>query len=86
MDTSGMQRYQSRRIVHAGEITHIVLLAGGKAFQLANDDGHEIVMSYEELGNRPIPGVGWYLIAYQDGYISFCPPESFEAGYVRVDG
>jgi len=30
---------------------------------------------------KPTPQAGWYVIAYDDGYLSFCPPEQFEKGY-----
>ncbi len=40
-------------------------------------------VSFEPKG-KPTPAVGWYVIAYEDGYISFCPPEQFEKGYRAV--
>jgi hypothetical protein len=35
--------------------------------------------------NRPRPEIGWYVVFYPDGYVSFSPPEAFEQRYLRVD-
>lgn len=41
---------------------------------------HGLSVSYDPQG-RPTPQVGWWVIAYADGYISFSPPAAFEDGY-----
>jgi hypothetical protein len=39
----------------------------------------------EDVYQKHKPQVGWYLVRYEDGYTSFSPPETFEAGYARID-
>lgn len=39
----------------------------------------------EAVYQKHQPKVGWYLVQYEDGYTSFSPPETFEAGYARID-
>lgn len=36
------------------------------------------------LANKPIPQKGWYMVQYEDGYISFSPKEAFENGYSLI--
>lgn len=45
---------------------------------------HGMSVAYDPQG-RPTPQVGWHVIAYEDGYISFCPPKAFEDGYTPDD-
>ena len=33
---------------------------------------------------KPIPQTGWYLVKYEDGYVSFSPGETFEQGYTLI--
>lgn len=33
---------------------------------------------------KPIPQPGWYLVHYEDGYVSFSPGETFENGYTLL--
>lgn len=35
--------------------------------------------------DRPKPEIGWYMITYADGYISFSPAKQFEEGYSLVE-
>ena len=44
-------------------------------------DGYSV--SFDPQG-KPVPQIGWYVIGYEDGYLSFCPPAQFEAGYDPV--
>jgi hypothetical protein len=37
-----------------------------------------------DLKGRPTPEVGYYMIQYADGYISFSPAKQFEEGYTPV--
>jgi hypothetical protein len=38
-----------------------------------------------DTANKPSPHEGWWFVLYEDGYFSFCPPESFEKGYQAVE-
>ena len=36
-------------------------------------------------GGKPTPSVGWYVVCYDDGHVSFSPPEAFEGGYSKLE-
>jgi hypothetical protein len=36
------------------------------------------------LRGKPTPAPGWYMVQYEDGYISFSPGQQFEEGYMPV--
>jgi len=31
------------------------------------------------------PQIGWYYVVYEDGYVSFSPPDAFEGGYTLIE-
>lgn len=37
------------------------------------------------LGGKPIPKPGWYLVQYDNGYVSFSPAKQFEEGYTLAE-
>lgn len=41
---------------------------------------HGFAVSFDPQG-KPTPQVGWWVIAYPEGYISFSPPDPFSDGY-----
>lgn len=74
-----MKKYQSHKIVEAGEISHFnglhVHLVGG-----------ETVRVPDNFYARGFPASGDYLVRYEpDGYLSWSPKGAFEAGYKAVD-
>jgi hypothetical protein len=36
------------------------------------------------LHSKPKPDTGWYMVQYEDGYISFSPAAAFEEGYTKL--
>ena len=72
--TPAFAPFTSHRRVRAAEITKIY------SPTCVGVGPHGFSVEYEPKG-KPTPAVGWYVIAYEDGYLSFCPPEQFKAGY-----
>jgi hypothetical protein len=77
-----MPKYVSHKEVWALQIKRIDRV--GDAIKLAfvrSDLYVDKIVTAEELAHKPIPEVGWYMVVYSDGYLSFSPPKQFEAGY-----
>jgi hypothetical protein len=55
----------------------------GDAIKLAFEEPQfaERIITAEELARKPVPEVGWYMVQYEDGYLSFSPGKQFEVGY-----
>lgn len=71
-DNGDFKWYTSHKRVRAAKITAMVppnevFTPGGR-------------VTYNPKG-KPKPSLGWYIIGYEDGYISFSPPGAFESGY-----
>lgn len=78
-------RYVSHKEVSALQIRSIEQV--GDAIKLsfyAAGYGDRIVTA-EELAHKPVPEPGWYMVVYDDGYLSFSPQTSFDRGYKRLD-
>jgi hypothetical protein len=69
--------YRSHRVVRAAEITAI----HGPTCVGVGPDKYSI--TFDPL-NKPKPQLGWWVMCYDDGYISFSPPESFTKNYTEV--
>ena len=74
-----MPRYKSHKTVWALKIAKVTM----GAFE------HDVALTFENsryaerivnILNKPVPQPGWYLVQYEDGYISFSPAEQFEKG------
>jgi hypothetical protein len=74
--TPAFAGYTSHRRVRAAPIT--IVWGDG----LVGVGLRQYAVTYDPKG-KPTPHLGWYVIAYEDGYISFCPPEQFANGYVK---
>lgn len=66
--------YESIKIVKAAQVTAV----GNKPGTVFV--GRDIMITFEP-SNRPVPKVGDWCIMYPDGYVSFCPHDSFVGGY-----
>lgn len=66
--------FQSHKVVRAAKITKIY----SNTCVGIGVDGYSVVFDPE---GKPTPDVGWYVLAYDDGYISFSPATAFEGGY-----
>lgn len=73
-----LDHFVSHKSVQAVKIDDVTLGIEGDA--MIRIGSQNIVLN---TTNKPKPAAGWYLIEYTDGYYSFSPPESFEAGYAK---
>jgi hypothetical protein len=79
-----MPRYVSHKEVWALQIRSVTPV--GDAIKLSfvlGDIYAERIVTAEELSHKPVPKIGWYMVVYKDGYLSFSPGEQFEEGYKR---
>jgi hypothetical protein len=72
--------YVSHKEVSAAKITSVEFPDGGDMV-LHLEGFDDVTVSHDDQQNKPSPKAGWYLIIYSDGYMSFSPAETFEAGY-----
>jgi hypothetical protein len=80
-----MPRYKSHKTVWALKIAQIIVVGDDGT----TDENLIVDVVFEEkryptrrvnLGGKPKPQPGWYLVQYEDGYVSFSPAEQFEKG------
>jgi hypothetical protein len=75
-----MKTYVSHKEVKAAKILH--LYKSGDAIQLELEgEKVNVLVTREYLLHKPVPEVGMYYVEYEDGYFSFSPAATFEAGY-----
>jgi len=79
-------RYQSHKHVSAVKIAEVDPGADGSLTLKLEGGFDDVVFPHHELKNKPKPEAGWYIVMYDDGYVSFSPAKSFEAGYTAVAG
>ena len=80
---SGLQQFQSHKIVGAFKIGTIATLKDGGAVLTAEDGQTDAIVSDEYVGKHS-PEVGGYYVSYPDGYESWSPAEAFESGYREI--
>jgi predicted dehydrogenase len=82
-----MPKYVSHKEVWALKIEAVQFV--GPNGECEPEDSTSVIMHFEgpfgprqeTTVDRPKPEVGWYMVQYEDGYISFSPAAQFEAGY-----
>lgn len=79
-----LPRYQCHKQVNALQISGIFPNPRGVELHFVDDSVIPFQMSNEWFA-RHCPHVGGYLVAYDDGYLSFSPADVFHAGYSRMD-
>ena len=74
-----MKLYESHKTVLAAKI---VGMSDDKT-HICTDDG----TNWTNIAgpNKPDPEVGWYVVLYPDGYVSFSPALQFEQGYSEAE-
>lgn len=79
-----MPKYRCHKKVWALQIKSIAEITDG--LMLSFEEPHFAPRQFntDELKGRPTPQPGWYFVQYEDGYISFSPPEVFEEGYTLI--
>lgn len=82
-----MRKYRSTQLREGFKIKEIhpdkTSLSDAMAAMLRGVDGEQVWVSKVYLAKHN-PQVGGYYLRYPDGYESFCPAESFEAGHEEV--
>lgn len=78
--------YKCHKIVRAAKITEI------ESHESNGEGSHTMI--FGEISGRLFltdvwkekhnPEVGGYVVIYEDGYISFSPGDTFEAGYTKI--
>lgn len=77
--------YQSHKTVGALQILSV--LPNPRGIELHFYDTSFVpVQMPTEWDEKHSPFSGGYLVSYEDGYLSFSPPQAFESGYARIDG
>jgi hypothetical protein len=83
-ETSLLPEWKCHKVVRAAQI---VTQQGWDLWLRVKDDPNaptlKIQMDPREMAQKPYPSPGWYLVVYEDGYVSFSPPEAFQNGYTR---
>lgn len=80
-------QFQCHKVVGAGKIIEVTKHVDGGDL-LAYRDAHQgeaWVKLPTGWAARFKADVGGYLVQYDDGYLSYSPPEPFEAGYTRIE-
>ena len=77
-----LPKWQSHKVVEASKILGVVRDAERTVLKLL--DGDDVTVSCTYCAKHQ-PQVGGYFVRYKDGYESWSPAESFEAGYKRVE-
>lgn len=79
-----LPRYQCHKQVNALQISGIFPNPRGIELHFVDDSVIPFQMT-QDWYNKHVPHVGGYLVAYDDGYLSFSPADVFHAGYSRMD-
>jgi hypothetical protein len=82
----GFNMYESVKLVKAAKITHLEPFRFGQTKYSMRVNGAETgphILVPADL--HPVPEVGWYVVMYPNGYISFSPPKAFEEGHICMD-
>lgn len=81
--TIEMPLYQSHKKVWALQIDKVHADEDGQGIALTFVDKNFAMRAFtsSQLKGKPTPESGWYMVQYEDGYISFSPAKAFEEGY-----
>lgn len=80
--------YKSHKKVRAAKIKEVYTAGpqnGETVISFEDESLEKHIYQKSELANRPEPKAGMYLVQYEDGYVSFSPPEAFESGYTPIN-
>jgi len=81
-----MPQYQCHKKVWALKIASVDRVDDINGLRINFEDSAFGPMDFTEgsLKKRPMPEPGWYMVQYDDGYISFSPAKAFEEGYTLI--
>jgi hypothetical protein len=82
---SVFDEYLCHKVVKGAKITHVNV--DEKIVLVENSDGEvNTVRVTDDFFKRSCPGIGDYLVIYEDGYMSHSPQKPFEQGYKLITG
>jgi hypothetical protein len=90
MDTSEamtpMPQYESHKKVWALKIEKVHTDEDGQGIALVFVENRFAMRAFtaDQLKGKPFPASGWYMVQYEDGYVSFSPEKAFEEGYTLI--
>lgn len=80
-------RYKCHKEVGALKIKSLEKLNTG-ALRITPEDTNflpfEVESRFVPQHEPARPHIGWYVVFYDNDYISFSPPDAFESGYTRI--
>jgi len=77
-------RFVSHKEVGAVKIRAVEKASDGGLLVVLDGDYPFVRLSHEQARNKPVPEAGWYLVQYDNGYVSFSPSKAFEEGYTAL--
>ena len=77
-------KYVSHKEVGAVKIRRVDKGSDGSITVHLEGGFDAVTVPHAQRNHKPHPEVGWYLVQYADGYISFSPAKAFEEGYTAV--
>jgi len=80
----GLAKYKCHKIVEAGKIRTIQVMAGDLSAVLEVEGAASTAVDRDWM-KRHDPQIGGYYVAYKDGYQSYSPAKAFEEGYTKVE-
>lgn len=87
MDASKLPVWKCHKVVRAARIEQISTTTGPDAVRTLHLKGTNETWAAHvdnKIWSRFVPALGDYLVAYEDGYVSFSPAKAFEEGYTLV--
>lgn len=78
-----MKQYRCHKVVKAEKIAQTRWFDGGFKYEFILEGGDVVPAPHDCPNNRVAP-VGAYYVVYEDGYTSWSPAATFEAGYAEV--
>lgn len=83
-----MPKYKSHKTVWAVKIMEVV----DQGTDTTADENPIVLLKFDKpygdlrinLRGKPTPQASWYLVQYEDGYVSFSPAEQFEKGNTLI--
>lgn len=82
-----MRKFRSHKVVEAAEVWSRDPQDPPRWFQVGGIEGQpterlDVPASFTARG---VPGLGDYIVRYEDGYLSWSPKKAFEEGYAPVE-
>ena len=83
--TRPLPRYRCHKVVSALKVTRII--PNPRGLELHPEDERFVPIQVDDnWASKHKPSSPGYLVAYEDGYVSWSPASTFEAGYVALEG